>query len=333
MSRRLRPIRQRRVRRLKPEPSAPANSINFQIGAVKKSRDADKLLGEVKKKGFKAFILAPPPGDKNPFFRVQVGPFSDAVEAESARKTSKQRGISLYSENEPDFDPHPPLRGTLSQRERESPESCPSPSGRGGREAPGEGRSSLRNLIRASSHSLSSQTRSVPTRMDRTRSLTLRHSSRPQSPRVALISYIAGFVFFAGTFYWMTETMIIYGGLSYLSAVGIGLLFAVVYSLCFLVFGLGLHLAIKRFGTRRYLLRRAAVGNDGTDSDALLLFRLSVDAFRIRARSLHRHPSDRDVDRNLRPVFHSDCRQQRHRLRLLSSGAGHGSPRQSWLLE
>jgi apolipoprotein N-acyltransferase len=68
--------------------------------------------------------------------------------------------------------------------------------------------------------------------------------------RLALTSYIAGFVFFAGTFYWMTETMIIYGGLSYISAVGIGLLFAVVYSLCFLAFGAGLYLSIRRFGPR-----------------------------------------------------------------------------------
>jgi apolipoprotein N-acyltransferase len=74
---------------------------------------------------------------------------------------------------------------------------------------------------------------------------------RDPNPRpVAFVSYVAGFVFFTGTFYWMTETMIIYGGLSYISAVGIGLLFAVVYSLCFLVFGLGLHLAITRFGPR-----------------------------------------------------------------------------------
>src|SRR5207237_388040 len=73
-------------------PSAPANSINFQIGAVKKSRDAEKLLGEVKKKGFKAFILAPSAGEANPFFRIQVGPFSDAIEAESARKGLEAAG-------------------------------------------------------------------------------------------------------------------------------------------------------------------------------------------------------------------------------------------------
>jgi apolipoprotein N-acyltransferase len=72
----------------------------------------------------------------------------------------------------------------------------------------------------------------------------------PNRRPVAIFSWVAGFVFFTGTFYWMTETMIIYGGLSYISAVGIGLLFAVVYSFCFLAFGLGVHLAARRFGPR-----------------------------------------------------------------------------------
>jgi cell division septation protein DedD len=75
-----------------PQPPASVNSINFQIGAIKKSRDADKLLRDVKKKGFKAFILAPAPGEANPFFRVQVGPFSDAIEAENARKSLEAAG-------------------------------------------------------------------------------------------------------------------------------------------------------------------------------------------------------------------------------------------------
>lgn len=75
-----------------PQPPASVNSINFQIGAIKKSRDADKLLRDVKKKGFKAFILAPSPGEANPFFRVQVGPFSDTIEAESARRSLEAAG-------------------------------------------------------------------------------------------------------------------------------------------------------------------------------------------------------------------------------------------------
>jgi cell division septation protein DedD len=66
--------------------TAPANVINYQIGAVRKSTDAQKLLDELKKKGFRGFILAPSDGDQNPFFRVQVGPFKDIVEAETAKK-------------------------------------------------------------------------------------------------------------------------------------------------------------------------------------------------------------------------------------------------------
>ena len=72
---------------------------------------------------------------------------------------------------------------------------------------------------------------------------------RQSAPRpIAAASYAAGLVFFAGTFYWMTETMIIYGGLSVASAFAVGLLFDIVYSFWFVFFGLGLHLAIKRLG-------------------------------------------------------------------------------------
>jgi cell division septation protein DedD len=75
----------------KPEPpprvtSKPENVVNYQIGAIRKSSDAEKLLDELKKKGFRGFILAPSKNDPNPYFRVQVGPFSDPVEAEDVKK-------------------------------------------------------------------------------------------------------------------------------------------------------------------------------------------------------------------------------------------------------
>src|SRR5881392_1690729 len=68
--------------------------------------------------------------------------------------------------------------------------------------------------------------------------------------QVSITSYIAGVVFFAGTFYWITETMMIYGGLSAPLAVAVGGLFALTYALYFVLFGLGLHLALKKFGPR-----------------------------------------------------------------------------------
>src|SRR5207237_5201750 len=57
-------------------------------------------------------------------------------------------------------------------------------------------------------------------------------------------------VFFAGSFYWITETMVIYGGLSTPLAFGVGALFTLTYALYFVLFGLGLHLALKKFGDR-----------------------------------------------------------------------------------
>ena len=68
-------------------PQAPANSVNYQIGAVSKLADAERLLAEVKKKGFpRAFILSPAEGDPKPLYKVQVGPFSDLIEAQDVKK-------------------------------------------------------------------------------------------------------------------------------------------------------------------------------------------------------------------------------------------------------
>ena len=80
-----------------PEPevtSRPENVLNYQVGAMRKAADAEKLLSEVKKKGFRAFILAPSASDANPFFRVQVGPFADSNEAQEVKKKLEAAGFS-----------------------------------------------------------------------------------------------------------------------------------------------------------------------------------------------------------------------------------------------
>jgi cell division septation protein DedD len=74
------------------KPPAPEKVLNYQIGAVRRSGDAEKLLDAVKKKGFKAFILAPASDDANPFFRIQVGPFADVLEADEAKKRLESAG-------------------------------------------------------------------------------------------------------------------------------------------------------------------------------------------------------------------------------------------------
>jgi apolipoprotein N-acyltransferase len=75
--------------------------------------------------------------------------------------------------------------------------------------------------------------------------------TRESNPRRILVScYAAGLIFFSGTFYWITETMVIFGGLSVPLAVGVGVLFALAYALYFVLFGTGLYLAVQRFGSR-----------------------------------------------------------------------------------
>src|SRR5258708_4477229 len=56
-------------------PPPAANVIHFQVGGFKRSNAAEKLLGEVRTRGFPAFILAPPSDDPNPLYKVQVGPY------------------------------------------------------------------------------------------------------------------------------------------------------------------------------------------------------------------------------------------------------------------
>jgi cell division septation protein DedD len=81
-----------------PAPSpAPSNVVNFQVGAVRKASEAQRLLRELKKKGFRAFILAPAHGDSNPLYRVQVGPFADVIEAEQVKKKLEREKYQVYS--------------------------------------------------------------------------------------------------------------------------------------------------------------------------------------------------------------------------------------------
>jgi len=68
-----------------PDPTALVSGQNnyfVQVAAVSKQEDADALVDALKKKQYTAFA-ANAPGDK--LFHVQVGPFSDIKDAESAR--------------------------------------------------------------------------------------------------------------------------------------------------------------------------------------------------------------------------------------------------------
>jgi apolipoprotein N-acyltransferase len=72
--------------------------------------------------------------------------------------------------------------------------------------------------------------------------------------QVVISSYVAGVIFFAGSCYWITETMNIYGGLSTPLALGVGALFALLFALYFVLFALGLQRAVRKFGTPGLIL-------------------------------------------------------------------------------
>jgi apolipoprotein N-acyltransferase len=61
-------------------------------------------------------------------------------------------------------------------------------------------------------------------------------------------SYTAGAIYFAGTCYWITETMFIFGGLSTATAFAVGALFALTFAFYFVLFGVGVRLAVRKFG-------------------------------------------------------------------------------------
>ena len=70
----------------------PSNVVNFQIGAFRQPADAEKLLDELMRKGFRGFILAPAPGDPNPLFRVQAGPYNDDGEVQAVKLRLESAG-------------------------------------------------------------------------------------------------------------------------------------------------------------------------------------------------------------------------------------------------
>jgi cell division protein FtsN len=76
---------------LPPPVAGSENAVHFQVGAFPKEAAAEKLLAAVKKKGFDGLILKPAADERNPFFRVQVGPYTPQ-EAQQARKKLESAG-------------------------------------------------------------------------------------------------------------------------------------------------------------------------------------------------------------------------------------------------
>src|SRR5262249_12716352 len=68
------------------ELSPAAQRIYFEMGTAVRSTVADKMVNELKGKGFKAFTIAPADGDPTPVYRIQVGPYEGAEADRIKRK-------------------------------------------------------------------------------------------------------------------------------------------------------------------------------------------------------------------------------------------------------
>jgi cell division septation protein DedD len=83
-----------------PEPEPPAlkepvaPKFWLQIVATRDSKEADQALAKVQLKGFRALIVIPKPEDREPLFRVQVGPYDTSAEAAVAKAELLSQGYS-----------------------------------------------------------------------------------------------------------------------------------------------------------------------------------------------------------------------------------------------
>ena len=75
-----------------PTTTLPASGYFVQVAAVSKQEDGEALVDALKKKDYPAFVATPVLADK--LFHVQVGPFSDIKDAESARSQLVKDGYN-----------------------------------------------------------------------------------------------------------------------------------------------------------------------------------------------------------------------------------------------
>jgi cell division septation protein DedD len=62
----------------------------LQVAALTVEKDALKIAQELQQKNFPAFVLAP---GADHYYRVQVGPFTDAKSADKARAALEKEGF------------------------------------------------------------------------------------------------------------------------------------------------------------------------------------------------------------------------------------------------
>lgn len=78
-----------------PVPSA-SSAYTVQVSAVRRREEAQTIVDRLKKKGFPAFVFAPPPGDPRGGFRVRVGSFGSRQEAAPTAARLQKEGYQPW---------------------------------------------------------------------------------------------------------------------------------------------------------------------------------------------------------------------------------------------
>jgi len=81
-----------------PETSATAGDYTVQVAAVKKRAEADRIVKDLKAKGYDAYVFVPDGGDQFGVFRVRVGSFKDKQKADvlAQRLTREEKGFKPW---------------------------------------------------------------------------------------------------------------------------------------------------------------------------------------------------------------------------------------------
>jgi cell division septation protein DedD len=81
-----------------PETAAPVGDYTVQVAAVKKRAEADRIVKDLKAKGYDAYVFVPDSGDQLGVFRVRVGSFKDKQKADvlAQRLTLEGKGYKPW---------------------------------------------------------------------------------------------------------------------------------------------------------------------------------------------------------------------------------------------
>jgi len=81
-----------------PETAASTGGYTVQVAAVKKRAEADRIVKDLKAKGYDAYVFVPDDGDQLGVFRVRVGSFKDKQKADvlAQRLTLEGKGYKPW---------------------------------------------------------------------------------------------------------------------------------------------------------------------------------------------------------------------------------------------